>query len=220
MCMSKGDTHTHMHISTYPHAVQTTKKAATVHSSKLAILGRMSSSTLVTTQHACSRGRCMCFYKCASRSRMCAFVRHEAFITCMTDYTLKHCTCATLHLTSGMKWHIWHHSGWTYREVTSESALQVTPEKLHALEAGKVQSASWLLGSIAVFRLYRAAACWAARDPAGKHVLHSLLLCDEHRRGQIYCWSDNVMCMAVLLLWQRYQCACACGCNFTRQGLF
>ena len=54
----------------------------------------------------------------------------------------------------------------TYSDMTSESALQVTPVKPHALEAGKVQSASTLLGSIIVFKVYRAAACCAAREPA------------------------------------------------------
>ncbi len=54
----------------------------------------------------------------------------------------------------------------TYSDMTSELALQVTPVKPHALEAGKVQSASTLLGSIIVFKVYRAAACCAARDPA------------------------------------------------------
>ena len=53
-----------------------------------------------------------------------------------------------------------------YSVMTSELALQVTPVKPHALEAGKVQSASTLLGSIIVFKVYRAAACCAARDPA------------------------------------------------------
>ncbi len=56
----------------------------------------------------------------------------------------------------------------TYSDMTSESALQVTPVKPHALEAGKVQSASTLLGSIIVFKVYRAAACCAARDPAAE----------------------------------------------------
>lgn len=106
--------------------------------------------------------------------------------------------------------------------MTSESALQVTPEKLHALEAGKVQSASWLLGSIAVLRLYKVAACCAARDPAEQHGLHSLPLHDMHKSCQIRCWNDNAICTAVLLVWQCCLSACACAhawCNFIRRRL-
>lgn len=56
----------------------------------------------------------------------------------------------------------------THSDMTSELALQVTPVKPHALEAGKVQSASTLLGSIIVFKVYRAAACCAAKESAAE----------------------------------------------------